>query len=394
MRCQAKYVSGGLDAIADMNMTALRIFNKRGFLAAYIGVLGIVGAQREMLLANDLAHFETVYGTDFIAADVGGLRNTASAGINVSGLSGTVNKAYLYWHGPMNSTNPLANAVIRVNNQTVTGVNIGYSDDNCWGYNNSQAYRADVTSLVQAERNGTYSLSQYVKQGTNINANGASLLIFYNDGNPANNRDVVIFDGNDSNADNFYDAPGWNVSLSGISYTAGRGFIQLHVSDGQIYEDDALILNGHELEPRGQAFQGTSVQAANNGPGGNGRLWDMATYEVTDLLAAGSNTLALTHGYLGQPGRPKGDCVSLIVAAINLPEGAAPPPPPANSAPVVTGTPAVTVNSAAPLTVRADVIDADGDALTYSIAIDGMVVASDAIPAGSPTTAAARCGCK
>jgi len=377
---------GSLDAIADMKMKVLRNSKGRGLLAAFIGVLGIVGAQREIVWANDVALLETVYGTDFLAAAVGGLRDASSAGINVSGISGTVNKAYLYWHGPMNSTNPLANAVIRVNNQTVTGVNIGYSDDNCWGFNNSQAYRADVTTLVRAERNGTYFLSQFVKQGTNINANGASLLIFYNDSNPANNRDVVIFEGNDSNADNFYDALGWNVSLSGINYTAGRGFIQLHVSDGQLYEDAALVLNGEDLEHRGQIFQGLTVQAANNGPGGLGRLWDVKTYEVTDLLAAGANTLALTHGYLGRDHRPQGDCVSLIVAAINLPEGSAPPPPPANNAPVVTGIPVMTVHSPAPITVGANVIDADGDPLTHTVAIDGVVVSTNATPAGSPTT--------
>ena len=362
------------------------ISRSRGWLAAYIGVLGIVGAQREIVWANDLAHFETVYATDFMVAAVGGLRDSASSGFNVSGLSGTVNKAYLYWHGPANSTNPLANATIHFNNQPVTGVNIGYSDDNCWGFNNSQAYRADVTSFVRSVRNGTYYLSKFVKQGTNINANGASLLIFYNDSNAANNRDIVIFDGNDSNADNFYDAPGWNVSLSGINYTSGRGYIQLHVSDGQIYEDDALVLNGEDLEHRGQVFQGTTVPAANNGPGGTGRLWDVKTYEVTDLLAAGSNTLALTHSYLGRNRQPKGDCVSLIVAAINLPEGAAPPPPPANNAPVVTGMPVITVNSPAPIIVQATATDADGEPLTYTIAIDGVVVLTDAIPAGSPTT--------
>ncbi len=55
------------------------------------------------------------------------------------------------------------------------------------------------------------------------------------------------------------------MSLGGINYTLGRGYIQLHVSDGQIYEDDALVLNGEEIEHRGQVFQGTTVQAANNG---------------------------------------------------------------------------------------------------------------------------------
>lgn len=369
--------------MADMNLMALRKFRGRLTLAAYIGVLGIIGAPRERVWANDVSLLETVYATDFIAASVGGLRNSASAGIIVSGLSGTVNKAWLYWHGPMNSTNPLANATLRVNNQTVTGVNIGYSDDNCWGYNNSQAYRADVTSLVRAERNGTYFLSQFVKQGTNINANGASLLIFFDDGNPANNRDVVIFEGNDSNADNYYDAPGWNVSLGGINYTTGRAFLQLHVSDGQIYEDDALVLNGEDVESRGQIFQGTTVPAANNGPGGTGRLWDVVTYEVTDLFAAGANSLALTHGYLGRNRQPKGDCVSLIVAAINLPAGAAPPPPPVNHAPLVTGTPLVTVNSSDPIIVQAEVTDSDGDALACTIAINGTAVTANSFLAES-----------
>jgi len=45
----------------------------------------------------------------------------------------------------------------------VTGVNIGFSDDNCWSYLNSQAYRADVTELVRRHGNGTYSLTGSAK---------------------------------------------------------------------------------------------------------------------------------------------------------------------------------------------------------------------------------------
>jgi hypothetical protein len=366
-------------------MMTLRKLHRRGILAAYIGVLGIVGAPRERVWANELAHFETVPATDFVVAAVGGMRNTASAGFNVSGLSGTVNKAYLYWHGPMNSTNPLANATLRINNQTVIGVNIGYSDDNCWGFNHSQAYRADVTSVVRAERNGYYLLSQFVKEGTNVNANGASLLIFFDDGNPGNNRDIVIFDGNDSNVDNSYDAPGWNMSVRDIHYTLGRAFLQLHVSDGQIYEDSALVLNGEDIDPHGWVFQGTTVQAANDGPSGKGRLWDVVSYEVTDLLAAGSNTLALAHSYLGRNRQPKGDCVSLVVAVMDLPAGAAPP---VNHPPVVTGAPLVTFNSSAPLTLRAEASDSDGDPLTCAISIDGTPV-SDHSP-GEETVTGAR----
>ena len=360
--------------------------SSRKYLVAFIGALGILAAPREKLLANDITFQETIYHTDYAAAAVGGLRDSTKASLSLAGVSGTVNKAYLYWHGPMNSTNPLANASIRLNNQPVTGVNIGYSDDNCWGYNNSQAYRADVTGLVKKERNGTYFLTQFVKQGTNINANGASLMVFFNDSNTNNNRDIVLFHGNDSNAENFYDAPGWNVNLTGLSYTSGNGYVQLHVSDGQIYEDESLKVNGGIVEERGQVFQGTTVSAANNGPSGTGRLWDVATYDITPILEAGSNTIAITHGYIGTPERARGDCVSLIAAVINLPAGTVPPPPPANLAPTVTGAPEVTTHSANPLALQAVASDNDGNALTYTVAIDNAVIQTGSIPAGTPIT--------
>lgn len=358
-------------------------------VAAFIGVLGILGAPREKAWANEVTHLETIYNTDYVSASVGGLRNTATASLKLAGVSGPVSKAYLYWHGPMNSTNPLANATIKFNGQAVKGVNIGYSDDNCWGFNNSQAYRADVTPIVAKNRNASYSLTSYVKQGTNINANGASLLVFFSDSNTNNNRDVVLFDGNDSNADNFYDAAGWNVSLGGLSYSSGTAIVQMHVSDGQSYEDAALMINGFEVEGRGNVFQGDTVTAANNGPGNTGRLWDVLSFDVTALLAAGSNSVDITHAYLGRTGRAHGDCVSLVTAVINLPAGSAPPPPSANTPPVITGTPEITTSSPEPITLQAHALDYDGDALNFTIRINDAVAQTGTIAAGSPATTGA-----
>jgi hypothetical protein len=367
-----------------MKLTSSNHFRARSFLAAFIGVLGILGAPREKAWAREVASLETISGTDFVAAAVGGLRDTRLAAMEVRGIRGTVNKAYLYWHGPMNSTNRRANAVIRLNGKPVTGVHLGFSSDNHWGFRNSQAYRADVTSLVRARRNGTYLLSHYVKHGTNINANGASLLVFFDDGNPANDRDIVVFDGNDSNADNPHDAPGWSAGLGDLHPAAGRGFLQLHVADGQFYQDAPLLLNGEVIESRGEVFQGLTVPAANNGPANYGRLWDVISYDLTEWLADGTNSLALTHGYLGSERRRKGDCVSLVAAVLNLPKGAMP----ASRPPVIAGTPAITVNSPDALAVQASETDDDGDPLTCTIAIDGTPVAISHLPGGTaPTTA-------
>lgn len=358
--------------------------SKAWLIGAYIGVLGIVGAQRDRMWANDISYFTTITNTDFAVGAVGSLRDAATASIYVSGIKGTVRQAYLYWHGPMNTDFPLANASIRMDGGTVTGVHIGTSDDNCWGFDNSQAYRADVTPQVTAKRNGTYVLSQFVKQGTNINANGASLLVFFDDGNTNNNRDVVLFEGNDSNAPNAFDALGWNAVLAGVRYSTGKAYLQLHVSDGQIYPDDSVILNGVVFQGRGSIFQGTTVPSANSGPYGYGNLWDVKTWDITSRLVPGVNDFLLTHGYIQH------DCISLIVAAFNLPAAAAPPPPPppggTNRAPTITGQPELIVHSPAAIVVEADVRDDDGDGLDYTIAVGDEIRGVGEVAAGVPQT--------
>ena len=266
--------------------------------------------------ASDIANFTTVYGTDVVQAGFGGMRDNGIGTLTVSGVSGTVTKALLYWHGPTNSTDPAANAAVTFAGNAVTGTNIGFSSDNCWSYANSQAYRADVTTFVTG--NGSYSLAGFVKDSGAINVNGASLIVFFDDGNAANNRDVVLFDGNDSNKPNAFDANGWNVSLPGINYVSGTANITMHVSDGQSYPDDALVLNGSTLVPAGAIFQGDSVPFGSFD--NNGHLWDIKSFDVTSFLSPGPNTLTLTTGYLN-------DCLSLVVAAIDLPAGAAPPTP-------------------------------------------------------------------
>jgi hypothetical protein len=292
--------------------------HRRGALAliAVVSVIaaGVAGLLAGPAQANDIANFTTVFGTNVVHAGFGGMRDNGTGTLTVSGVSGTVTKAYLYWHGPTNSTDPTANAAVTFAGSSVTGTNIGFSDNNCWGFANSQAYRADVTSLVSG--NGSYSLAGFTKDSNQVNVNGASLLVFFDDGNAANNRDVVLFDGNDSNIPNPFDANGWNVSLPGINYTSGTANITMHVSDGQDFPDDALTLNAATLVPAGAVFQGDTLPGGPFNP--NGNLWDIKTFDITSFLSPGPNTLTLTTGQVN-------DCLSLVVAAVDLPAGAAPP---------------------------------------------------------------------
>src|SRR5207244_6835931 len=156
-----------------------------------------------------------------------------------------------------------------------------------------QSYKADVTSLVSGG-NGTYSLADFFKTGV-ANINGVALIVFYDDGNSANDRNVVVWNGNDSNVTTGppYNPDPWDQTLTGVPYPgSGSGSLDLVVSDGQsIFPDGALVLNGQTLVPAGAIFSGDSTPF---GPAAAGSLWDVKSFDITSFLQSGSNLLHLT----------------------------------------------------------------------------------------------------
>lgn len=287
-----------------------------GMSAVFLaGLLGVA----QTTAANELAYFQTIANTDMVVAGVGGLRNQTSGVITVEGVSFPIRKAYLYWHGPTKSTDPAVNASVFLNGNSVQGTNIGFAYDNTWGFDNSQAYRADVTHLILS--NGAYKFTGFRSDPNTTaggaNMNGASLVIFFNDANPDNNRDVMLFDGNDSNVASTFDAAGWNATLAvPLTGSAGAAKIQLHVSDGQTFTDDAVKLNSATLAASGAVFDGNTVPATDpDGPTGNGSLWDIKPFDIpSGLLSEGANTLLLTTGTVQ-------DHLSLVVVAVQVAAG-------------------------------------------------------------------------
>src|SRR5207244_8521756 len=98
------------------------------------------------------------------------------------------------------------NSEIVVNGRWSTGQSLKDAGPNQWTYNSethvyglSKVYRADITPLVKAQGEGVYAISNLVKC-REIEVNGASLLVFLDDGNANNNNnsDVALYEGNDS----------------------------------------------------------------------------------------------------------------------------------------------------------------------------------------------------
>ena len=268
--------------------------------------------------SNQLTPQAFVASTDYALFGISGLRGTGTGTITVSGVTGTVTKAILVWHGLATTASAISRSAT-IGGTTVNGTNVGLSSDNCWSQASSQAFQADVTAQVAG--NGTYALTNMRTAGT-FDPNGASLLIFFNDGNAANNRDVAVFLGNDSNQANSFDAAGWSASLGGINYTSGVVNLGIIVSDGQNFGEvgtNTLSINGTGFTY--PLFQGASLPIAPGSTVTNGGLWDHVSAPITSAMVPGANTLTLTSS------PESADCVSLIAAVFDLPGGAVVTPP-------------------------------------------------------------------
>ncbi|MBI2374069.1 MAG: DUF4215 domain-containing protein [Deltaproteobacteria bacterium] len=248
---------------------------------------------------------EVVSGVDFVTAGFGGMRGIGSGTLTVAGVTGAVTRAILYWQGPTNLSDSTANAGITFANQSIMGTNIGFSSDNCWGFQNSQAYRADVTGLVTGD--GAYSIGDLLKPGADIN--GASLIVFFNDGDPSNDMTVHLFDGNDSTVNSVFDAAGWNQTYPDIAYPGGTANMILHVADGQTFSDGAVSVNGSVIAAAGAVWSGNTVPNGASASSTNGGLWDIRAFDIASIVSVGSNDLNLVSP-------SGGDCLGLIVTMI------------------------------------------------------------------------------
>lgn len=280
-------------------------------------------------------HFTTMPDTDFAVFGLGGLRGVGHGVMSVTGLVGTVKEATLYWHGPGKvdagffGTLPVI-PMFGTSFFDNTAVSVRTSGSNCWSqFAYSITERSDVTRFITGNTN--FVLTNFLRQACSTrfgqtvcavqDLNGASLLVFYDDGNPANNRDIMIFEGNDANETNPYDAPGWSNRLAGIRYTGGSAQLGLHVSDGQSttdgtnFLDGTLRLNGTTLLATGANFEGNTIPRSVGGTT-NGSLWDIRTEDLTSFLTPGTNALDLTLA-------GGNDCLSLVLATVNLPAGSA-----------------------------------------------------------------------
>lgn len=282
-------------------------------------IVGLVFAAPSM--ATPVTFKEIVGQTDWTQAGVAGVGSAASVNITLSGVSGTVKKAYLYYHGIGSAG--YAPVGVTFAGVPVVPVSMGNATTNCWGSGSSTAYRADVTASVPG--NGTYAVAN-LANGAGMSANGASLVVFFNDLDPANNRDVALFEGNDSDhADGFPgETDGWHSVLSNVNYTTGTANVSMHAGDGQPASDGNVVFtatpnnggtNPFTIVDTALLWEGVSLPS--NGTGRNGLgLYDVHTFDITALFNSTAGTYVVN---LDQ--NPSSDCLGLILAMLDFKAG-------------------------------------------------------------------------
>jgi hypothetical protein len=290
---------------------------------------------RDACFIEQFANRPLVQNTDFAMFGISGLRGTGNGSVTVSGISGTVTRMFLVWHGITNTTTPLS----RTGNfplQAFIGTNIGQSHNNCWGTVESQAFQVEIAPTT-IPGNGVYPITN-LRSAPEFDPNGASLLVFYDDGNAANNRDVAVFWGNDSNVPNTYDALGWSATLSGINYSGGAANATLVVSDGQTFgASGGSTLNINAGSTQLPNFVGASLPLAPGSTVTDGGLWDHYTFPVNTFLTLGPNTLSLSAPIVEPPSSPTAtdaDCVSLVATVFDFPAGSITTPRASPASPV------------------------------------------------------------
>lgn len=276
--------------------------------------------------------------TDVAVAGVGGIGAAALNGggagtLVLNGVSGEIRSAWLYWHG-IDWTSPVQGFVggnedydehdIVFDGVTLTGTRLAqFASNNCWPVTtppnlpptSAAAYRAEVTEIVRARGVGEYSFSG-LADGAGHSANGLSLLVYYDDGQPDNDWHVREFAGADENQ--------WQVPWV-IQYQGAEVEVILHVADGQSAFDPAMRISAEPRRPNGDLsvleFQGMPEDNTSPWPGNSvplmdvrrlsHGLWDIRRFTLGALFGPMREyTVVITDDLTGS------DCISLVALQV------------------------------------------------------------------------------
>jgi len=285
---------------------------------------------------------------DYVNAGVGGISAPPALGggagtLTLAGISGNVTLALLYWNGIDVEMPELGltggdgdydEPDVVFDGNAIAGTRVaGGGSNDCWPQvpltRSAALYRADVTAIVAASGDGDYAFSGF-DDGPGHSVNGLSLIVYFDDGNPANDRKVTHYEGMQSNYDDEEDA---HFEFD-VDYAGGTVDAILHASDGQaaLRDEDFFWIAPGAIRDLGESelrydrgYDGEPLWAGESVPVlGHGRdatapgLWDIRTMPLTPLFGPAKRYPAKIRFPAFE------DCVSLQVIQIVQPADPSP----------------------------------------------------------------------
>ncbi len=180
--------------------------------------------------------------------------------------------AYLYWvvYGSVGDSS----VEFGTAPTAITGSLIGTSAHTCWDQFDTtelnRVYRADVTARITG--NASYLIRGFPSGTANADAQGASLVVIYEDPADQNMGSVILNDGAITKTSNTYSESFDDVVVTSSTLSAT---FRLGVGDGQAALSDGTW-----------RFSGTQlpVPAGGHFPGAKGTYWDDRAYDVKGLI--------------------------------------------------------------------------------------------------------------
>jgi MYXO-CTERM domain-containing protein len=185
-----------------------------------------------------------------------------------------ITEAFLYWM----TIGGAGDDTVTFDGQTIVGEQIGEGEDTCWSIGANRGYKADVSHIVTLP--GSYEITDVgdmVWNGNNMDAQGATLLVFYDDPSSDNAGFIKVYEGLRDNMPGpgaveptYTVFDGLNIPVQPV-----RAEMTWSVGDSQTFADGQTT------------FEGNVLAVDNFDDSEEGPLWDTDEWDVLPYMYVG-----------------------------------------------------------------------------------------------------------
>jgi len=237
----------------------------------------------EDLTTTPITLFERHVDVDFVSLTKGGFRNTkwflpllmTEYTFDLSAYP-SISRVLLYTSHRIDCVEELT---FKVDGEDAVLNFLGPANGDCWEGKKAYAYYVDKS--YDCDSSPTQLVISEICDMSILN--GFSLMVFYDDGDDSNNRDITIVHGNDVNFG--ADSPsrwGWNVDIFVSPEAQSDVIAEFHISDVEYKNSEyygSIFLNGVEV-----SSETINPLTPDSLPAKSSEYWDRHTFDIPNIV--------------------------------------------------------------------------------------------------------------